>query len=107
MKKTTRQIQLANKIRYRAIIESNECPERGPHSLLERSALLTAVVDNPSLLDCGPLVFDTMKMYHNGQVWIIEVEATEIGKREEGSRNVPEAPQESTSSFTIHNPGEG
>lgn len=29
------------------------------------------------LLSCGPLSFETFKCYHNGQAWVVELEANE------------------------------
>lgn len=51
------------------------CPEFGPQSIGSKLSLLRAVVDNPSLLDCGLTSFQTMTLKHNGQAWVMVLEA--------------------------------
>jgi hypothetical protein len=61
--------------RIRVRIESDPC-EKG--SLLAREykmSLLHNLAANPSLLQCGDQDFQTMKMFHNGDRWLIEAEA--------------------------------
>lgn len=62
-------------IRHRVRIESDAC-EIGSH--LEeptKRVLLQNFADNPALLTCGLAPFQTLKMMHNGVVWIVEAEA--------------------------------
>jgi hypothetical protein len=51
------------------------CPETGPLSNKSKLDILRAVVDNPTLLDCGLSSFQTMTMKHNGQSWVMVLEA--------------------------------
>jgi len=51
-----------------------------PTSRLEQFDLLRTVIENPGLLDCGPVSFQTLKMYHNGTAWVIVLEATNVTK---------------------------
>lgn len=37
--------------------------------------MLKAIANNPGMMDCGSLPFQTLKMFHDGEKWIIELEA--------------------------------
>lgn len=47
-----------------------------PTSRSHQFDLLNKVVESPGLLDCGPVSFQTLKMHHNGECWVITLEAT-------------------------------
>ncbi len=60
--------------RYRVRIESDPCDT----DLLMRQLqlnLLDNMANTPELTACGPVPFQTMKMYHDGGAWIVELEA--------------------------------
>lgn len=65
------------RIRWRVRIEGDS------HDLavkdFHKAVLLDNFANNPSLLLCGITPFDTMRMFHDGEKWIVEAEAvTEI-----------------------------
>jgi len=39
--------------------------------------ILGTLRDQPQLLYCGPVLFDTMKISHDGTCWVVEMEAVE------------------------------
>lgn len=41
----------------------------------QQRRLLQELVDQPSLLMCGPVPFATLRMHHNGTAWVVEIEA--------------------------------
>lgn len=61
--------------RYRMIYESEDCEQGTPEARRLQYGLLRAIIDNPGLMDCGPVTFQTFKMSHDGQKWLIEMEA--------------------------------
>lgn len=61
--------------RYRVLLESDECEVGTMESRQRQYDLLRAIVDNAGMMDCGPAIFQTMKMSHDGVRWIIEMEA--------------------------------
>ena len=61
--------------RYRVRIESDPCEKDSPLANQFRYMLLQNIVDNPVLVACGLEPFQTLRMAHNGQCWVIEVEA--------------------------------
>jgi len=61
--------------RYRLSYETDPC-EAG--SVAGRNAqfdLLRTLADQPQLCYCGPMFFDTLKVYHNGSCWVVEMES--------------------------------
>ncbi len=62
-------------VRYRVRIESDSCEKDSPLANQFRYMLLQNIVDNPALITCGFEPFQTLRMAHNGQCWVIEVEA--------------------------------
>lgn len=51
------------------------CEEHSEDSVFYRFGLLTAVSGNPDLINCGPLRFDRLKVFYDGQRWVLEAEA--------------------------------
>lgn len=51
------------------------CPSVGHAARAGQFTLLQAVIENPGLLDCGLVPFQTMSMVHNGNQWVITLEA--------------------------------
>ena len=64
--------------RYRLIYNDNVICD--PMSALARQRqdhMLAEFNNNYDLRRCGPIHFRTMKMHHDGNVWLIELEAEE------------------------------
>jgi hypothetical protein len=62
--------------RYKVRYESEDCPHTSFSYRTEQTGLLRSLLDNQGLLDCGPAVFETLKMHHDGTKWVVELEAT-------------------------------
>jgi hypothetical protein len=65
------------RIRWRVRIESDDCEAGSDMMERMKQVLLQNFADNPSLLLCGLVPFQTLKMIHSGTNWIIEAEAVE------------------------------
>ena len=63
-------------IRYRIRIEDEESANI-EEMRFRQHAFLMQLVDSFELLSCGPCRFQTLKVSHNGQRWIVEAEATQ------------------------------
>lgn len=55
--------------------ESEECEELGVKSKFIQKEMLSMLSSMPGLMECGPYLFQKMKMSHDGQKWVIELEA--------------------------------
>lgn len=76
MKKTLLQSHLGDdKFRFSVKLEGAECPPLGVESRIRAMELLRALTTNPGLTDCGNNHFETMRMFHDGKSWVIELEA--------------------------------
>ena len=62
-------------VRTRARIESDACEKGSLHARQIATSLFQNIADDPSLLLCGYEQFQTLKMHHNGERWVIELEA--------------------------------
>ena len=61
--------------RYRVRIEGDDCSPDSHLAEQFKWMLLSNVVDNPALVMCGPIPFQTLHLSHNGERWIMELEA--------------------------------
>lgn len=62
-------------VRYKTQI-IDDLSERGTDSAtLRQATLLRTMVDTPGFTLSGPNPFQTLRMYHNGSSWIVELEA--------------------------------
>lgn len=77
------------KTRWRVRIESDECDPKTPQLEQVKSMLLENIVQNPFLVACGLLPFQTLKMHHNGVRWIIEAEAISEPSNEQQTQRNP------------------
>ncbi len=64
-------------ILHRNILESESCPLVGNKSDLIRKTMLKQIAEDPTLLRCGPLDFEILKMAFQQDKWVIETQATE------------------------------
>ena len=76
MKKTYREMSTGDLKRYEVRIESDMCPVGDPSYHHNRLGLLRTLTDTQGLLDCGPYPFQTLKMTHDGNCWVVTLEAT-------------------------------
>jgi hypothetical protein len=63
-----------NKQRVVNRIEGNDVVKGSAEFEHARYQMLVAIANDPSLLHCGDSHFETLKMFHNGQRWIVETE---------------------------------
>ena len=63
--------------RYRLSYESEPCETNSVAGRNTQLDLLRSLVDQPQLCYCGSQIFDTMKVYHNGSAWVVEMESLE------------------------------
>jgi hypothetical protein len=78
MKRELKTAKLGGVNRYRVTI--TDIDSNGMDKDRRRIEFLQDIVANgfiSGLLSCGPLSFETMKFYHNGQAWVVELEANE------------------------------
>lgn len=57
-------------------LESMLCAPNGVESYVLRGEMIRQIVATPEALNCGPVPFQKMAMFHDGQCWVIEVQAT-------------------------------
>lgn len=62
--------------RYEVRIEDEPCPKGGLASRFRTTDLLRLLASTPGLIDCGPVMFDTLRIYHDGERWVAVMEAT-------------------------------
>lgn len=78
MTRTVRNIRLDGQVRHHTTISDD--PSSGPEIKSRQFNFLNDLVVNgiyQKLLHCGPLPFDSFKMYHDGTAWVVEMEALE------------------------------
>jgi hypothetical protein len=61
--------------RVRVRIQSDDCDIHSDLVEPFKQVLLQNFADNPALLTCGSVPFQTLKMGHSGTAWIVEAEA--------------------------------
>jgi hypothetical protein len=61
--------------RYSVRLEDEPSPVDGIENRERQKEMLRAVANNPGMMDCGSLRFQTLKMFHDGEKWVIELEA--------------------------------
>ncbi|WNM70280.1 hypothetical protein [Myxococcus phage Mx1] len=85
MKRTYTKVPFSQEeVRHRVVVESDECIANTQHSRFIQFELLQGVASDPALTACGPSVFQTMKMYHDGSKWVVECEAILARERSAG-----------------------
>jgi hypothetical protein len=62
-------------VRYRVRIEWEPCPDEGQVSEVRKGELLYAIATTQGLRVCGPIPFQTCKIYYNGVCWVADLEA--------------------------------
>lgn len=78
MKHEIKTTKLGGVNRYRVII--TDVDSSGIDKRRRQIEFLQDVVNNGfhnGMLNCGPLPFEAFKLSHNGQAWVIELEANE------------------------------
>lgn len=61
--------------RYSVRLEDDPSPVDGIENRERQREMLRLVANNAGMMDCGSLPFQTLKMFHDGSRWIIELEA--------------------------------
>ena len=65
--------------RYRITYTDDVDVEPGtPLSQARQDAILNQFLQNYDLRRCGPVPFQKLRMFHDGNRWVIEIEAEEI-----------------------------
>lgn len=77
MNRTLKQVRLNDsESRYIVRIEDVPSASKTQEARMRQYDLLKTLTSTPGLLDCGNLAFQSLKMWHDGEKWIIEMEAT-------------------------------
>lgn len=66
----------AGRQRTRVTIISDPCEETGQQSLAVRQHLLESIAYQRELTQCGFAPFQKLRLYHSGEAWVVEAEAT-------------------------------
>jgi hypothetical protein len=61
--------------KYTVKLESEYCPAIGIDARKSQLQLLRDLIDNQGMLDCGPIGFQTFNMVHDGEKWVVTLEA--------------------------------
>jgi hypothetical protein len=76
MNRIVRHIPIGDsRIRTTVRLEGEDCSPQTPQALLLQRVLFQTLADNFDLLNCGLEPFQTLRVFHDGQRWIVEVEA--------------------------------
>lgn len=78
MNRSVRKVTLDGQVRHHSTIRDE--PSDGPNIRTRQFEFLNELVVNgifQKLLHCGPIPFDTFKMYHDGSSWVVDMEALE------------------------------
>jgi hypothetical protein len=66
----------AGRQRTKVTITSTPCEPEGQQSLAIRQHLMESITYQRKLLQCGFATWQKLRMYHNGESWVVDVEAT-------------------------------
>jgi len=73
MNRTLKQFEMANEeSRFEVTIEGDDCH---PNDRIAQRNFLLACISNPGLMDCGTLSFQSLRVRHDGQKWVMQLEA--------------------------------
>lgn len=61
--------------KYEVRIEGEGCPGIGLGSRLNQVEMLRLLATTPGLTDCGSLPFQNLRMFHDGERWVVTLEA--------------------------------
>ena len=64
-----------NEHRYEVRIEGEHCASVGFEARYNQLELLRMMAATPGLTDCGSTPFQTLKMAHDGEKWVVTLEA--------------------------------
>jgi hypothetical protein len=64
-----------SRAKYTVRLISPVCGLHEPESIMLRFELLRMVVDNPDLIACGGSRFEQLKVFYDGDKWVLEVSA--------------------------------
>jgi hypothetical protein len=61
--------------KYRVTFETEPCEAGTMESFTCQKQVLKAIVDNAGMMDCGPVFFQSLRMFHDGHKWVVELES--------------------------------
>jgi hypothetical protein len=62
-------------VRYRVRLEWDASPKEGPVGEFRKAEMLMAMANTASLRNCGPVPFETCKIFYTGVCWVADMEA--------------------------------
>lgn len=65
-----------NIYRFRTVVETEECVGDTIHSRMIRQELMRYIYEDPNFSQCGGRDFQKAKIWHDGNKWLAEFEAT-------------------------------
>jgi hypothetical protein len=76
MKKNTVTVKKGDEdARVKVTFEGEDCPDSGVECRFQQMEMLKTIANNPELQNCGYWSFQTLKMYHSGNRWVLELSA--------------------------------
>jgi hypothetical protein len=76
MNRSLKQIKLVDgQSKYVSRIEGDACQPNTIGAKFLQLQLLDQLAHTPGMIDCGNLPYQTMKMFHDGEKWVVELEA--------------------------------
>ena len=77
MKRTVTETKVGEtQIRYRTRIEDDESMKGSDEARMRQYLFMREIVDNWTLLTCGLQMFQSLRIFHSGNCWVAEAEAT-------------------------------
>lgn len=78
MKRALKQVNGPDgRVKYQVTLMSNACEKTGTENRAYLFDFLQQIANTPYLLDCGTKTMESGKIWHNGEAWVMVVEATE------------------------------
>lgn len=75
MIKLTKKVSIGGQTRHQVTLIGEPCAEGSQLARLEQFRILQTIIDMPSLTSCELSPYQTMRQYHNGHAWVLELEA--------------------------------
>lgn len=76
MKKTQTRVLLQDRrVRYRVLLESEPCEPGSAMARVEQFHMLDTLVNTQEMAYCGPCLYQTLTMAHNGSCWVVTMES--------------------------------
>lgn len=76
MKKTTKVIPVGTtQSRYLVTLSTDPVTEGDTDKRMKQWNMLKTIAENPELMNCGPSLFQKMRMFFSGSEWVVELES--------------------------------